>query len=146
MYSFLHTENCLYEETDKSNLKCFCSSDSHLLTKPGINTPKKDNTPLLQCTRHMCPVRVHWHVKLNYQKYWRVKIAITNFNYRMNYTDWTLVVQHPNLNNVTQVFSFSYKPLLPYGSISKFICLANNSTRKNMSTHTSITRKHRHKI
>ncbi|XP_031490523.1 COBRA-like protein 4 isoform X1 [Nymphaea colorata] len=101
----------------KNNSTCV-NGDSPLLTKPGINTPRKDNTPLLQCTRHMCPVRVHWHVKLNYQKYWRVKIAITNFNYRMNYTDWTLVVQHPNLNNVTQVFSFSYKPLLPYGSIN----------------------------
>ncbi|CAN6470753.1 unnamed protein product [Victoria cruziana] len=101
----------------KNNSTCV-NSNSPLLTKPGINTPRKDNTPLLQCTRHMCPVRVHWHVKLNYQEYWRVKIAITNFNYRMNYTDWTLVIQHPNLNNVTEAFSFSYKPLLPYGSIN----------------------------
>lgn len=67
----------------------------------------------------MCPIRVHWHVKLNYKDYWRVKIAITNFNYRMNYTQWTLVAQHPNLNNVTQVFSFDYKPLVPYESISE---------------------------
>ncbi|KAJ4846386.1 hypothetical protein Tsubulata_043426, partial [Turnera subulata] len=84
----------------------------------GINTPKKDNTPLLQCTHHMCPIRVHWHVKVNYKDYWRAKIAVTNFNYRMNYTEWTLVVQHPNLNNVTQVFSFDYKPLVPYESIN----------------------------
>ena len=68
----------------------------------------------------MCPIRVHWHVKLNYKDYWRVKIAITNFNYRMNYTQWTLVAQHPNLNNVTQVFSFDYKPLVPYESISEY--------------------------
>lgn len=67
----------------------------------------------------MCPVRVHWHVKLNYKEYWRVKIAITNFNFRTNYTQWTLVAQHPNLNNVTQVFSFDYKPLVPYQSISE---------------------------
>lgn len=87
---------------------------------------KKDNTPLLQCTHHMCPIRVHWHVKTNYKEYWRVKIAITNFNHRMNYTLWSLAVQHPNLNNVTQVFSFDYKPLLPYGSISK-LSLALNS-------------------
>lgn len=76
----------------------------------------------------MCPVRVHWHVKVNYKDYWRVKIAITNFNYRLNYTQWTLVVQHPNLNNVTQVFSFDYKPLVPYGSISK---LTDKNTIKN---------------
>ncbi|KAJ8486562.1 hypothetical protein OPV22_019047 [Ensete ventricosum] len=93
-------------------------SDSNLLTTPGINTPKKDNAPLLQCTQHMCPVRVHWHVKLNYKDYWRAKIAITNFNYRMNYTLWTLVIQHPNLDNVTEVFSFDYKPLVPYGFIN----------------------------
>lgn len=86
----------------------------------GVNTPRKDNAPLLQCTHHMCPIRVHWHVKQNYKEYWRVKVAITNFNYRMNYTLWTLVVQHPNHNNVTQVFSFDYKPLVPYGSISEY--------------------------
>ncbi|CAL5083959.1 unnamed protein product [Urochloa decumbens] len=74
--------------------------------------------PLLQCTSHMCPVRVHWHVKLNYKEYWRAKIAITNFNYRMNYTQWTLVAQHPNLDNITEVFSFDYKPVVAYGSIS----------------------------
>ncbi|KAF3655392.1 COBRA-like protein 4 [Capsicum annuum] len=66
----------------------------------------------------MCPVRIHWHVKINYKEYWRVKITVTNFNYRVNYTQWTLVAQHPNLNNVTQVFSFDYKPLLPYQSIN----------------------------
>ncbi|KAL6281460.1 hypothetical protein ACE6H2_018341 [Prunus campanulata] len=100
------------------NKKNCIKSDSKLAHKTGINTPKKDNTPLLQCTHHMCPIRVHWHVKLNYKAYWRVKISITNFNYRMNYTEWTLVAQHPNLNNVTQVFSFDYKPLLPYESIN----------------------------
>ncbi|CAN0871193.1 COBRA-like protein 4 [Linum grandiflorum] len=104
---------------------CGCHSKSNCITsnskeahKRGVNTPKKDNTPLLQCTRHMCPVRIHWHVKVNYKDYWRAKIAVTNFNYRMNYTQWTLVVQHPNLNNVTQVFSFDYKPLVAYQSIN----------------------------
>jgi len=63
----------------------------------------------------MCPIRIHWHVKLNYKDYWRVKVTITNFNYRMNYTDWNLVVQHPNFNNITKLFSFNYKPLSPYG-------------------------------
>jgi hypothetical protein len=93
--------------------------DSKRALSPGVNTPRKDGQALLQCTPHMCPIRVHWHVKLNYKDYWRAKIAITNFNYRMNYTQWTLVAQHPNLDNVTEVFSFQYKPLLPYGSISE---------------------------
>ncbi|KAJ7978767.1 COBRA-like protein [Quillaja saponaria] len=100
------------------NRKNCVMSESKQAHKAGINTPKKDNAPLLQCTHHMCPVRVHWHVKLNYKDYWRIKIAITNFNYRRNYTQWTLVAQHPNLNNITQVFSFDYKPLVPYQSIN----------------------------
>ncbi|KAL6587573.1 hypothetical protein OROMI_000551 [Orobanche minor] len=70
--------------------------------------------PLVQCNSHMCPIRVHWHVKVNYKEYWRVKVTITNFNYRMNYTQWNLVLQHPNLDNLTEIFSFNYKPLNPY--------------------------------
>ncbi|KAH0746286.1 hypothetical protein KY285_007943 [Solanum tuberosum] len=116
-----------YNETITSCPSCACGcenkhkcikSDSKLLSMVGVNTPRKDNAPLLQCTQHMCPVRIHWHVKLNYKEYWRVKITLTNFNYRVNYTQWTLVAQHPNLNNVTQVFSFDYKPLVPYQSIN----------------------------
>ncbi|GAV87401.1 COBRA domain-containing protein [Cephalotus follicularis] len=75
-------------------------------------------TPLVQCTSHMCPVRVHWHVKLNYQEYWRVKVTITNFNYNMNYTQWNLVVQHPNFDNLTEIFSFNYESLTPYTAIN----------------------------
>ncbi|KAI3974095.1 hypothetical protein MKX01_029302 [Papaver californicum] len=72
--------------------------------------------PLVQCTSHMCLVCIHWHVKTNYKEYWRVKIMITNFNYRMNYTQWNLVAQHPNFDNLTQIFSFNYKSLHTYGS------------------------------
>lgn len=82
-----------------------------------VVTPTIDN-PILQCTQHMCPIRVHWHVKTNYKEYWRVKMSIINFSYFVNYNQWTLVAQHPNLNNVTQVFSFVYKPLIPYKSMN----------------------------
>ncbi|KAL2896122.1 Protein COBRA [Bienertia sinuspersici] len=74
--------------------------------------------PLVQCTSHMCPVRIHWHVKTNYKEYWRVKVTITNFNYRMNYSDWNMVVQHPNFDNLTELFSFNYQPLTPYSTIN----------------------------
>ncbi|KAI9117347.1 hypothetical protein K1719_011513 [Acacia pycnantha] len=95
------------------------TSGSKIPQEDEKNAAKKvDNPPLLQCTHHMCRVRVHWHVKFNYHDYWRAKIAIVNFDYRNNYTQWTLVAQHPNLNNVTQVFSFEYKPVLPYESIN----------------------------
>lgn len=68
----------------------------------------------------MCPIRVHWHVKQSYKEYWRVKITITNLNFVKNYSSWSLVVQHPNLRSVTQLFSFNYHPLNTYGNISKF--------------------------
>uniref|UniRef100_J3LZZ8 COBRA C-terminal domain-containing protein n=1 Tax=Oryza brachyantha TaxID=4533 RepID=J3LZZ8_ORYBR len=34
--------------------------------------------PFVRCTNHMCPVRVHWHVKIGYREYWRLKVTITN--------------------------------------------------------------------
>ncbi|KAJ8553734.1 hypothetical protein K7X08_024412 [Anisodus acutangulus] len=92
--------------------------DSPYLASALLSSGKNDYRPLVQCTPHMCPIRVHWHVKTNYKAYWRVKITITNFNYRMNYSQWNLVVQHPNFDNLTQIFSFNFDPLVPYGSIN----------------------------
>eukprot|EP00252_Welwitschia_mirabilis_P006430 TRINITY_DN17318_c0_g1_i1.p1 TRINITY_DN17318_c0_g1~~TRINITY_DN17318_c0_g1_i1.p1 ORF type:complete len:421 (-),score=27.27 TRINITY_DN17318_c0_g1_i1:30-1112(-) len=101
--------------SDKTQSGSCVEADSQELKTPGINTPTKDNAPLLQCTYHMCPIKVHWHVKVNYKLYWRVKITVTNFNYRLNYSDWNLVVRHPNLADLTQVFSFNYTPVYPSG-------------------------------
>ncbi|KAM3380847.1 COBRA-like protein 1 [Capsicum galapagoense] len=92
--------------------------DSPYLASALRISEKNDYKPLVRCTKHMCPIRVHWHVKTNYKAYWRVKITITNFNYRMNYSQWNLVVQHPNFENLTQIFSFNYAPLVPYGLIN----------------------------
>ncbi|XP_031492847.1 COBRA-like protein 1 [Nymphaea colorata] len=92
--------------------------DSPYLASAVASGGKNNYNPLVQCTSHMCPVRIHWHVKLNYKEYWRVKITVTNFNYRMNYTQWNLVVQHPNFDNLTQIFSFNYKSLSPYGPLN----------------------------
>lgn len=83
----------------------------------------------------MCPARVHWHVKLNYKAYWRVKITITNFNYRVNYTQWNLVVQHPNFDNLTQIFSFNYKSLAPYAGFSKFDYFPKGGKRVGLACH-----------
>lgn len=119
-----------YNDTIVPCPACTCGCQNNI-TQPGtcverdspylpslINTPSKNPAPLIECTPHMCPIKIHWHVKLNYKDYWRVKVTITNFNYRMNYTQWNLVVQHPNFDNVTQLFSFNYKPLTPYGTIN----------------------------
>lgn len=71
----------------------------------------------------MCPINVHWHIKLSYTHYWRVKVTVTNLNYAKNYTDWNLVALHPNLKSIQRVFSFNYKPLDVYGNTSKIIAL-----------------------
>ncbi|KAH7852397.1 hypothetical protein Vadar_024324 [Vaccinium darrowii] len=94
---------------------CVNPSSPYLASVVEGSTITNPYSPLVQCTTHMCPIRVHWHVKLNYQGYWRAKVTVTNFNYKMNYSEWNLVVQHPNFNNLTQSFSFNYKPLTPYG-------------------------------
>ena len=103
------------------------SPDSPHLASVVSSSGKPIDTPLVQCTSHMCPIRVHWHVKLNYKEYWRIKVTITNFNYRMNYTQWNLVVQHPNFDNLTEHFSFNYKPLTPYEGLSKFYLSSSQS-------------------
>lgn len=79
----------------------------------------KRNEGMVECTDHMCAIRVHWHVNANYKQYWHVKITITDFNNWMNYTQWTLVAQHPNFNNLSNVYKFLYKPLTQYQSTSK---------------------------
>lgn len=98
-----------------------CRPDSPYLASVVSASSKNSYTPLVRCTNHMCPIRVHWHVKLNYKEYWRVKVTVTNFNYGMNYSDWNLVVQHPNFDNLTQSFSFNYKSITPYATISMLI-------------------------
>ncbi|KAM7506873.1 hypothetical protein LguiA_017326 [Lonicera macranthoides] len=108
---------CGCQDNNTNPRSCVDPNSPHLASV--VSRPTKSNyAPLVQCTSHMCPVRIHWHVKLNYKEYWRVKVTITNFNYRMNYTQWNTVVQHPNFDNLTQIFSFNYKPLTPYESIN----------------------------
>ncbi|KAL9674166.1 hypothetical protein QQ045_030436 [Rhodiola kirilowii] len=103
--------NC---QSDTQSGICVSEERPHLASVVPELDNKDSLTPLVRCTHHMCPIRVHWHLKVNYKDYWRVKVTITNFNYRMNYSDWNLVVQHPNFNNLTQIFSFNYKSLTPY--------------------------------
>lgn len=75
--------------------------------------------PFVRCTQHMCPIQIHWHVKVSYREYWRVKVTLTNYNLVHNYSEWNLVVNHPNFESLTQVFSFEHEPLRNYGPISK---------------------------
>ncbi|KAL7617705.1 hypothetical protein Lser_V15G00570 [Lactuca serriola] len=108
-----NNENCVTEFLQH------ISNNSPISRVVGSTSPHTEgNAPLKRCTHHMCPVRVHWHVKRNYKMYWHVRITITNFNFNFNYTKWTLVAQHPNLNNIAKVDDFNYKPLLLFEPIN----------------------------
>ncbi|XP_027113199.1 COBRA-like protein 6 isoform X1 [Coffea arabica] len=119
--------SAFYNDTIVHCPKCSCSclgQPGAKCVKPGELPPvlqvqqDQEPEPVVLCTHHMCPIRVHWHVKLSYTQYWRVKLTVTNLNLVKNYSQWNLVVLHPNLRNITQVFSFNYKPLNPYGQIN----------------------------
>ncbi|CAI9770132.1 unnamed protein product [Fraxinus pennsylvanica] len=99
----------------QTGAKCVKAGDLPPVLQLQHNEPPQ---PLLQCSDDMCPIRVHWHVMQSYREYWRVKITVTNLNYVKNYSQWNLVVLHPNLQSVTRVFSFNYKPLNQYGNIN----------------------------
>ncbi|KAI4964350.1 hypothetical protein ZWY2020_005911 [Hordeum vulgare] len=63
---------------------------------------KLTSQPLVQCTPHMCPIRIHWHS------------PSPTSTTAMNYTDWNLVAQHPNFDNITRS-SASTTATSPYG-------------------------------
>nr|GMC65995.1 protein COBRA-like [Ipomoea batatas] len=66
-----------------------CSPNSpHLasvVSDHGSANSKANLAPLVQCTNHMCPIRIHWHVKLNYKEYWRSELLfkkdLTSFTF-----------------------------------------------------------------
>lgn len=97
-----------------------CLENAPQMLSSGVSTGLTPHAtaPLLHCTPDMCPIRLHWHVKQNYKSYWRVKVTISNRNYAWNYSQWNIVAQHPNFRNLTEVFSFTYKSLTPYGVVN----------------------------
>lgn len=105
----------------KTTLLCRKSPLQTITSGTNTGVTPQAIVPKIHCTNDMCPVRLHWHVKQNYQAYWRVKLTISNRNYAQNYSQWNVVIQHPNFDNLTEVFSFTYKSLNPYGdAISKY--------------------------
>ncbi|PQQ02301.1 hypothetical protein Pyn_25262 [Prunus yedoensis var. nudiflora] len=67
----------------------------------------------VKCTDHMCPIRVHWHVKTSYVDHWRIKLTITNYNYQRNFSNWNVLVQHPGLSMNPITYSFNSTLLQP---------------------------------
>ncbi|BBN16473.1 hypothetical protein MPTK1_7g06600 [Marchantia polymorpha subsp. ruderalis] len=94
---------------------CVAPNDKKAL-QMALTTGKK--APNLFCTKDMCPIKIHWHLKENYKEHWRAKVTITNRNLQQNYTNWNLVLQHPNFVNLTTSFSFTQKALTPYGDVA----------------------------
>ncbi|XP_075474538.1 COBRA-like protein 3 isoform X2 [Primulina tabacum] len=72
-------------------------------------------TDIVQCTNHMCPLRIHWHIKNNYQNHWRVKLTVSNYNYGRNFSDWNVLVQHPGFGLPASVYSFNSTTLSTIG-------------------------------
>ncbi|GLJ24041.1 hypothetical protein SUGI_0457980 [Cryptomeria japonica] len=85
-----------------------CIQEKYQLDEDHLIHP---NASILHCTNHMCPVRIHWHVQTSYLDYWRVMITATNFDYMKNYSNWNIVIQHPNFKSLNRVFSFNNKTL-----------------------------------
>ncbi|TKY75465.1 COBRA protein 1 [Spatholobus suberectus] len=130
--------SCGCREADKSTASCIrCSSIAHIcvhavtfilspysylcacyLTRPSdpLTRSNEDNTiEIIECTDHMCPVRVHWHFKNNYMNQWRVKLTISNYYYDRNYSNWNVLVQHPGFAQKATTYSFNSTKLPTFG-------------------------------
>ncbi|KAL8188641.1 hypothetical protein R6Q57_029661 [Mikania cordata] len=90
--------SCGCRPADKKTLYCISGSSS-----------SESNAALdsVRCTDHMCPIRVHWHIKSNYIDHWRVKLTVTNLNFDRNYSNWNLVVHHPGFSQPAKTYSFN---------------------------------------
>ncbi|XP_030523379.1 COBRA-like protein 2 [Rhodamnia argentea] len=84
----------------------------------GAALPQSDalsDTDVVQCTDHNCPIRVHWHLKNNYLDHWRVKLTVSNYNYKRNYSNWNVLVQHPGFGQSAMAYSFNSSVLPTVG-------------------------------
>jgi hypothetical protein len=101
------------------SLRCsLCSTSDNYLSSEITNNPD-----LVQCTDHMCPAGVHWHIKNNYMNQWRVKLTISNYNYQRNFSDWNVLVQHPGFSQPATVYSFN-STMLPTVGFGGTRCIA----------------------
>ncbi|AES74274.1 COBRA-like protein 1 [Medicago truncatula] len=94
-------------EANKNSLSCIRPGDP----LGGSNDEKN----IIECTDHMCPIRVHWHFKNNYMNQWRIKLTISNYNFNRNYSNWNVLVQHPGFNQKATTYSFNSTKLSTLG-------------------------------
>lgn len=78
----------------------------------------------IECTDHMCPVNINWHVtskvKQNHQR--EIRVAVSNLNYVRNYPDWIMLVEHQALSYSTRVIHANHKFLS--SSYRKYLSLS----------------------
>ncbi|KAF5951602.1 hypothetical protein HYC85_009546, partial [Camellia sinensis] len=99
-------------------ISSFEKTEDYISTQSGFLS----NPDIVKCTNHMCPLQVHWHFKNNYRDHWRVKLTISNYNYKRNYTDWNVLVQHPGFSQSVTTFSFN-STMLPTVGITDEVAL-----------------------
>ncbi|KAG8644011.1 hypothetical protein MANES_11G089400v8 [Manihot esculenta] len=104
--------SCGCKETNQNAVECISEGSSSSLSD-------LNSLDMVQCTDHMCPVRVHWHVKNNYMSHWRVKITVSNYNYKRNYSNWNVLVQHPGFSEKVITYSFNSTTLPTFGFTDK---------------------------
>ncbi|KAK4477159.1 hypothetical protein RD792_016372 [Penstemon davidsonii] len=85
------------------------------VNREGVIPSNMNDADLIRCTDHMCPLRIHWHIKNNYVTHWRVKLTVSNYNYGRNYSNWNVVVQHPGFGQPSTASSFNTTMLPSYG-------------------------------
>ncbi|KAI3765745.1 hypothetical protein L2E82_15788 [Cichorium intybus] len=93
--------SCGCRPADKTTSSCISGSSNSL------ETEFISSADTLRCTDHMCPLRVHWHIKTNYMDHWRVKLTVTNLNYNRNYSNWNILVHHPGFSQSATTYSFN---------------------------------------
>eukprot|EP00271_Cylindrocystis_brebissonii_P014352 TRINITY_DN35681_c0_g1_i1.p1 TRINITY_DN35681_c0_g1~~TRINITY_DN35681_c0_g1_i1.p1 ORF type:complete len:460 (-),score=51.62 TRINITY_DN35681_c0_g1_i1:1375-2754(-) len=100
--------------TAKSNICNVTGGDTKpWLWSDGLTNLYNEPTARL-CSPDGCPVSIHYHLKENYYDYWRAKITITNRDLYQNWSNWNLVVEHPNFANFTEAFSFNASQITPF--------------------------------
>ncbi|KAF9676115.1 hypothetical protein SADUNF_Sadunf09G0104700 [Salix dunnii] len=93
---------------DTTHLSLWNSSEGDSLPLSDV-----ENLDTGQCTNQMYPVIVHWHKKNNLIYHRRVKMKISNYNYKRNYSDWEVLVQHSGFRqNSTRLASTANCSLL----------------------------------
>ncbi|XP_052192059.1 COBRA-like protein 1 [Diospyros lotus] len=117
-----------YNPTITSCPHCSCgckpagNNTTSCIREDSTSIQSVSDADIVHCTDHMCPLQVHWHFKNNYRDHWRLKLTISNYNYRRNYSNWNVLVQHPGFSQTSRSYSFN-STMLPTVGITDEVAL-----------------------